>query len=223
MKAPGLVLTVAALAAAVGCSRLDDAPRPYDAAQTFGYLQRVGRVRQQVNVDNRERIPAMIRSRDSVMLSAEGAKTQEYKRAVAGLATGGVDPDAIKFTQNFEAILDSYRSVCMDSSELFREMGREGPRAPALAGSIPVIKVGAEAAQTDTIGAVDSLLDSMDRTDTAAKAGPVFLQPILNKVRDDRDKLRSAKAAHHDFTVKLKAELVKWYPGKDWSSKEILP
>lgn len=223
MNAPGLVVTVAVLAAAVGCSRQDDAPRPYDAAQTFSYLQRVGRVRQLVNLDNRERIPAMIRSRDSVMLNAEGAKTEEYKRAVAGLATGGVDPDAIKFTRNFEAILDSYRSVCMDSSELFREMGREGPKAAALAGSIPVIKVGAEAAQSDTIGAVDSLLDSMDRMDTGAKAGSVFLQPILNKVRDDRDKLRSAKAAHHDFTVKLKAELVRWYPGKDWSSKEILP
>jgi hypothetical protein len=165
----------------------------------------------------------MIRNRDSVMLATEGAKADEYKRTLAGLGPEGVDPEALTFARNFEAILDSYRSVCMDSAELFREMGQESPRPPALAVALPAIRLGTEASQSDTIAAVDSLLDSMGRTDTSAKPGSVFLQPILNNVRDDRDRLRAAKVTHHDFTVKLKAELLKWYPGKDWGSKEILP
>jgi hypothetical protein len=222
MNAAGLVLAIGMLAAA-GCSRQDEAPRAYDAARTYAYLRNVGHVRALINADNRERIPAMIRSRDSVMLGAQGAKTAEYKRNLAGLAPDGVDPEALKFARNFEAILDWYRSVCMDSAELFREMSAGDPRSPALATAVPEIRIGTEANQGDTIGAVDSLLDSMGRADTGARAGSVYLQPILNKVRDDRDRLREAKAAHHDFTAKLKADLLKWYPGKDWNSKEILP
>jgi len=223
MKAPGLALGIAVLAAAVGCSRQGGAPRAYDAAKTYGYLQRVGRVRSLINADNRDRIPAMIRSRDSVMLGAEATKTEQYKRSLAGIGSEGVDPDALTFTRNFETILDSYRTVCTDSAELFREMGKESPRPPAVAAAPLAIRIGADADPVDTIGAVDSLLDSMDRVDTSARAGPAFLRPILNKVRDDRDKLRAAKAAHHDFTVTMKAEFLKWYPGRDWNSKEILP
>ena len=165
----------------------------------------------------------MIRGRDSVMLGAEARKTEEYKRTLAGIGSEGVDPDALKFTRNFEAILDSYRTVCADSAELFREMGQERPRPPAVAAAPLVIRIGVDTSQVDTIGAVDSLLDSMDRVDTSPKAGSAFLKPILNKVRDDRDRLRSAKVAHHDFTVTMKAEFLKWYPGRDWNSKEILP
>ena len=223
MNAPGLALGIAVLAAAVGCSRQGEAPRAYDAAKTYGYLQRVGRVRSLMNADNRDRIPAMIRGRDSVMLGAEARKTEEYKRTLAGIGSEGVDPDALKFTRNFEAILDSYRTVCADSAELFREMGQERPRPPAVAAAPLVIRIGVDTSQVDTIGAVDSLLDSMDRVDTSPKAGSAFLKPILNKVRDDRDRLRSAKVAHHDFTVTMKAEFLKWYPGRDWNSKEILP
>ena len=222
MKAPRLLLITGMLAA--GCSPRNEAPALNETAATYGYLQKVGRIRSLINADNKERIPAMIRSRDSVMLGAEGAKMEEYKRTVSAIASAGVDPDALVFTRNFEAILDSYRAVCMDSAELFREMKEANarPKVPVIA--LPeVITAGTEASQYDTIGTIDALLASLDRIDTSAKAGSVFLQPIVSKVRADRDGLRSAKAEHHTFTLKLKTELMRRHPGMDWASKEILP
>ena len=223
MNAPGRVLILGMLAALAACARRDEAPTAYDAASTYGFLQKVGRVRSLINADNKERIPAMIRGRDEMMLSAEGAKTEEYKRSLAGLGSVGVDPDALTFARNFGAILDSYRDVCVDSAELFRELRASNARPPAQAPAPPTIRIGAEANPNDTIGTVDALLESMDRMDAGAKSGAISLQPIVDKVREDRDRLRSAKIAHHDFTVKLKAALARRYPGRDWGAKEILP
>lgn len=216
------VLMIAILAAA-GCSREGDAPTAYGARETYGYLQKVGRIRSMINADNRDRIPAMIRGRDSEMLGRQGARLEEYKRSLAALESPGVDPEALKFTQSLEAIIDSYRAVCLDSAELSREMKESGARPSAPAVAVPVISLGTEAYQGDTIGTLNSLLDSMERIDAAPKSASVFLQPIVNKVRDDRERLRSAKAAHHAFTTKLKGELKLRYPDKDWTSKEILP
>ena len=223
MKAAARVLIAGLLAAVAACARRQEAPKAYDAKSTYEYLQDVGRVRAQSNADNKERIPAMIRNRDLVMLGTQSARTEDYKRALAALPTAGVDPDALLFAKNFEAILDSYRSVCMDAAELFRELQAANARPSAPAVVLPPVRFGTEAYQTDTIGTVDSLLESLDRLDTGARTGTVALQPIIGKLRVDRDSLRAAKVAHHDFSVKLKATLAQRYPGRDWNAKEILP
>jgi hypothetical protein len=209
--------------AAAGCSRPVEPPKVYTAAETHSYLQKLGQIRALINADNKDRIPGMIRGRDIATLSAQAAKIEGYMGSVAALPTNGVDPDVMKFTQNFEAILDAYKSVCLDSAELFREMKTANVQPPAPGGPLSDIKFWSASGPTDAIGAVDALLKSMDRMDTSAKAAVVFLQPIINRVSDDADKLRTTKDAHHEFTKKAKAELAQRYPGFDWTSKEILP
>ncbi len=210
-------------AAAAGCSRHVEAPRVFGAKETYDYLKKVGSVRVLINIDNKERIPAMIRGQDVTKLMGQGAKTEEYKHTLSSLPPNGVDPEALKFTQNFVAILDSYRSVCSDSAELFREIRESNARQGGPLTVLPPIIHGSDSYQTDTIGTVDSLLDSMNPMDMTAKAGAVFLQPIVDRLRDDREKLRSAKVAHHDFTERLKVQFKDRYPGLDWTSREILP
>ena len=223
MNAQRLVLVVGVLAASVGCSRHDDAPRVFGAAETYSYLQKVGQIRVLINADNKERIPAMIRGQDHVMLGAQAKKIDEYGHTLSMLSSNRVDPDAVTFTKNFETILDSYKSVCLDSAELYREIKKANARPSGPIIVLPAIRPGTEPYQTDTIGTIDSLLESLGRMDSAARTGAVFLQPIVDKLRDDRDKLRSAKVAHHEFTKKLKAEFPQRYPDLDWTSKEILP
>jgi len=223
MNARPLVLMVGVLAACAGCSRHDETPRAFGATETYNYLQKVGLIRALINTDNKERIPAMIRSQDAVMLGAQGEKTGEYRHTLSTLNSGGVDPDALMFTRNFEAILDSYKSVCLDSAELFREIKRANSRTSGPVIVLPDIRFGTEAYQSDTIGTIDSLLDSLDRLDSGARSSAGFLRAIVDKVRDDRDRLRSAKVAHHEFTNKMKAEFPQRYPDQDWASNEILP
>jgi hypothetical protein len=223
MKARHSVLLIGVLAAAAGCTRHDDATKIFGSSLTHDYLKKVGQVRSLINTDNRDRIPGMIRGQDYSMLRGQAAKIEGYMHTLASLGTNGVDPDALKFMQNFAAILDGYKSVCLDSAELFREVKEARSRQPTPGVSPPELKFSLESSQTDTIGALDALLESADRMDATARVGAIFLEPIVSKVRDDRDKLRSAKAVHHDFTQKIKADFAQRYPGVDWTHKEILP
>jgi hypothetical protein len=222
MNARHTMLLIGVLAAA-GCSRKDDSPTVFGASLTHDYLKKVGQVRALINTDNRERIPAMIHGQDFSMLRGQAAKIEGYTHTLSVLGTNGVDPDALKFMQNFGAILDAYKSVCLDTAELFREVKEARSRQKTPGVPPPELKIVLESSQTDTIGALDALLDSTERMDAAARAGAIFLEPIVSKVRDDRDKLRSAKAVHHDFTVKIKADFEQRYPGVKWDQKEILP
>ena len=218
------VLMFGVLAAAVGCSRHGDAPKVFGATQTHNYLLRVGQIRAVINTDNKERIPGMIRGQDVALLDAQATKTEGYMHSLAALDATGVDPEALKFAHNFADILDAYKSVSLDLAELFREMKKANVRPPAPpANPLLRIKFGSEPPQGDTIGAVDALLDSIGRMDTTEKTGAVFFKPIVNRVRDDKERLRLAKVAHHEFTQTLKADLAKRYAGLDWTSKEILP
>ncbi len=216
------ILAIGVLAAA-GCSHLEGAAAPPGTNATQTYLQKVGQVRALINADNRVRIPEMIRGGDVDKLLAQVPRLEEYKQSLAKIERSGVDPDALRFTQNFEAILDSYSFVCADLAEFFREIRESNARQPAPASMPPAIRFGEESNQADTIGMIDLMLESMDRMDAAAKAAAAFLQPAAKKVGDDRDRLKAAKAAHHEFTEKLKAEFPGRYPGVDWTSRDILP
>jgi hypothetical protein len=220
------VLVIGILAAFAGCSRHEEAPKVFGATQTHNYLLKVGQIRAVVNADNKERIPGMIRGQDVALLDAQAAKTEGYMHSLEAIDTNGVDPEALKFAHNFAEILGAYKSVSLDLAELFREMKTANARLPAPsppANPLLGIKFGPEPPQGDTIGAVDVLLQSISRMDTTAKAGGPFFQPMVNRVRDDREKLRSSKVAHHEFAQTLKAELAKRYGGLDWTSKELLP
>jgi hypothetical protein len=46
---------------------------------------------------------------------------------------------------------------------------------------------------------------------------------MVQKLRDDREKLLAAKEVHHLFTLKVKADFAQRYPSQDWAAKEILP
>lgn len=217
------MLVIGVLAAAAGCSGQDAQLQPIGAQQTHDYLRQVGRIRSLANVDNKERIPAMIRGGDAAMLESEGARTEEYQQSLAKIGSNGVDPDALRFTRNFEAILDSYRSACTDLAELFRAIKEADAGAPGQEAGLPEIRFGPELDKADTLGMLNSMLEPAGWADSAAKKGGASLQPILNKVREDREKLRTAKDAHHEFTRAIKAGFADRYPGLDWTSKEILP
>jgi hypothetical protein len=223
MKARRLLLMIGVLAACAGCSRDGGTQKAYGAKETYSYLQEVGQIRLLINTDNKDRIPAMIRGQDAVMLGAQGAKTEEYRQTLIALKAVGVDPEALMFKKNLEAILDSYRSVCLDTAELFREIKAANARPSGPHIDLPPAIFGSLAYKSDTLGTIDSLLESLGRMDVNPGGGAVSLKPIVDKVREDRDKLKSAKVTHHDFTNKLKAEFPLRYPDLDWTSKEILP
>jgi hypothetical protein len=212
-----------ALLLGAGCSRNGEPAITPEAAQTRAYLQQVARIGSLASGDYRERIPPMIRGHDLSMLGAQGAQLREHMRVLAALGSSGVDPDALKFTHNLRALLEAYASLCQDTAELFREVRAGGPRLPGAPGPSPAIAIAPVSSPDDTIGTVDVLLQSLERTDLSAKDGEVFLAPIVGRVRADWETLRSAQAAQDAFTLKFKAELKERYPGIDWTSKELFP
>lgn len=228
MKALGYAIAVGALAATAGCSRPAPAEKPsaqgtYTGAATHGYLLLVGEVRSQMNADNRDRIPTLICGTNPAMLDNQASRIATLKRSLAGFQTAGVDPDAVQFAQDIGAILDAYQAVCLDSAELYREVAHQDEVIQGESPRMPAIKIAMRAPQVDTLGAVAALVDAMARVGETKKPGYMTSAAIVQKLRDDREKLLAAKETHHLFTVRIKADFEKRYPSQDWKAKEILP
>lgn len=188
------------------------------ADTTFRYLTEVGRVRAQVNSDNKERIPSLFQGQDPAPLGEQAKALSGYKDSLNRLDPTDVDPDAVQFKDNFVKIVDAYKSLCSDSEELFREIKAADAAKPGA----PLISPKVQLQLNDTPGAVDSLLAILDDAGKASQ-GTASLKPVIEKVRSDLAALRMAKAVHRDFTQKVKAEFTDRYQGTDWTDKQVLP
>jgi len=223
---PFRLALVAGLVAAAGCSRqaaVATGPAgAYDGAATQAYLAAVGKIRADVNADNKDRIPALIHGEDTMMLGNEASRFRQYKETLIKIPAAKVDPDAVQFAQNFSAIVDCYASVCNDAAELFREAAHEDELKPDSSPIVPKMKESLPDVQVDAISAVSALTDAMGHLDYV-KSGYLTLDPIIAKLRDDREKLVAAKEVHHLFTVKIKAGFSEKYPDVNWSDRDILP
>jgi hypothetical protein len=233
MKALRMAVMTGMLVGVAGCSRqapavsaaaAPSAPHPAaDATATYAYLEAVGRARAQVNSDNKERIPALISSQDVGSLGTEAATMAHDRQDLDKLSTDTVDPDAVQFARNFEAILAAYESVCTDSAQLFTEAARADDQKPGSSSLMGVFRGSLTTPKADAIGAAGALVDIGDRAADAAKPAELAITPIVQKLREDRDRLVAAKEAHHAFALKVRADFAQRYPNTDWSAKEVLP
>jgi hypothetical protein len=215
------MLAVLAMAAVSACPG-QDASKFASADTTYRYLREIGRVRADVNTDNRETIPSLLQGQDPSALIDEAKKMAGYKSTVDNIDPTDVDPDAVQFKDSFKVIVESYRSVCADAAELYKEVAA----ADAKPGAHPMLHAKGsrlELMQNGTLAAMDSLLDVLGHVDKDAHPGRAALQPIVDKLRADEDKLKAAHDSHHDLTAKLKAEFADRYQGTDWTAREILP
>jgi len=221
-------LVVGLLAASAVCPRLESAEGPgsqngADAAQTYRYLQEVGRIRALINADNKGRIPALLHEQDPAALEDQVSKIEGYKQDLSKVAADGVDAEALQFSQNFGAILDAYGSVCADAAELYRKAIKADASGPQSSGLMLAIRGALPAVQADTLGAVASLATAIDQLGDSAKAHAGFLGPIVQKLRDDRERLVTAKEVHHNYTLKVKSDFEQRYPSNDWAARDVLP
>jgi hypothetical protein len=211
-------ISAAAASACLG----QDASKFASADTTYRYLREVGRVRSEVNTENRETIPNLLQGQNPVALADEAKTLAAYKHTVDNIDPTDVDPDAVKFKDSFNAIVDSYMAVSLDSAELFKAVAL----ADAKPGARPILHPRGgklELFLNGTLAAMDSLLAVLDQVDRDSHPGRAALQPIVDKLRADEANLKAAHDSHHDFTAKLKAELTDRYPGTDWTAREILP
>jgi hypothetical protein len=215
------MLAISAMAVVSACPG-QDASKYASADTTYRYLREVGRVRALVNADNRETIPNLIQGQDPAALVAEAKAMDGYKQTVDNIDPTDVDPDAVQFKESFKVLLDSYKSVCLDTAQLYKEV----EAADAKSDANPMLHGRGEKLElmlNGTLGAMDSLLDVLDHVDRDSHPGRAALQPIVDRLHADEDKLKAAHDAHHDLTAKLKAELTDRYQGTDWTAREILP
>jgi hypothetical protein len=217
------VLAALLAAALAGGTRLEAGPSAASGDETRIFLMKVGQIRARTNADNRDRIPGLIRGQDEAELAAEAARMEEDAHSLGAIPPAEVDAEAVAFTRNFVAILQAYRAVCLDTAEMFREIRTETARQSDPDRRPLALKFDPATYQRDTLGTLNSLLDSLSRARAADADRLMFLAASMEMVRRDRDDLRSAKQAHHDFTVKMKADFVQRYPSLDWNSKDVLP
>jgi hypothetical protein len=220
MKALRSALVAGFLSSALFCPR---AAAQADGAATHSYLLLVGQVRSQMNFDNKETIPGLVRTLDSVALDNQALAIGVLTHSLAGFPVEGVDPGARQFARNFDAILGAYSAVCMDCAELGREVAREDKDSIDSIPRIPRIRQALKSPLADTIGAARELIGAMERLGPEANTSGFSTAPIVKKLQADVEKLVACKEAHHQFTLKLRAELAQRFAGQDWSAKEILP
>jgi hypothetical protein len=222
MKARRSLLAVLAAVAVSVCSAQDSGSKFASADTTYRYLTEIGRIRAQVNTDNRETIPALLQGQDPAALRDQAKKLEGYKQALDGIDPTDVDSEAVQFKSNFSLIVDAYKSICVDSAEVYKQVAA----ADAKPGASPMLHAKdakLELMLNDTLGAVDSLLAVIEQVDSSSSAARAALQPTVDKLHADEDRLRKAKDVHHDFTQKIKGEFTDRYQGTDWSNKDILP
>jgi hypothetical protein len=215
------MLAISVVSAGSACLA-QDASKFASADTTYRYLREIGRVRADVNTDNRETLPGLLQGHDPAALADEAKKLEGYRQTVDNIDPTDVDPDAVRFKESFKVIVEAYRSVCLDAAELYKEVAA----AEAKPGTSPILHPRGgklELMQNGTLAAMDSLLSVLDHVDKDAHPGRAALQPIVDKLKADEDRLKAAHDSHHDLTAKLKAELTDRYQGTDWTAREILP
>lgn len=225
MKALRLAVAASVLAAGAACPRLraaDDAAAAFDGAATRSFLGLVGQVRSQMNTDNKDRIPELIGGTDILMLGNEAHRLGVLKQSLSAFPKAGVDPEAVQFARNIDAILGTYQDVCADTAELYRELGRGDASAEGTP-RLPELRRQMRAPQVDILNALAVLLDSVSQLPPETRPGFANTGAMVRRLQDDRDRVVAAKDVHHQFMLKLKGDLAKAYPGVDWSAKEILP
>lgn len=181
---------IAAAAGVSGCSPSASAPTA-EAAATTRFLAEVGRVRSQLATENLQRIPALIRARDDLMLTDETGRISQYRLALAKIDAAGVDPLAVRFRQSVDTEIGGYRAACAHSAELFRELKDSDAKPSDRGPLLPAVAAALQSSQGDTLGAVDTLVASMDALDTSGSA--VLLAPIVGLLRADRSRLSQAQ------------------------------
>jgi hypothetical protein len=222
MKARRFLLAVLGVAAVSVCAAQDSGAKFASADTTFRYLTEVGRVRTQVNTDNRETIPGLLQGQDPAALRDQAKKMDGYRQSLDAIDSTDVDSEAVQFKTNFGAIVDAYKSICVDSAELYSQVAADDAK-PGASPMLHASDAKLELMLNDTLGAVDSLLLILEQVDPASNPARAALQPTVDKLRADVDSLRKAKDVHHDFTQKIKGEFTDRYQGTDWSNKDILP
>jgi hypothetical protein len=216
------LIAILAAAAVSICAAQDSGSKFASADTTFRYLTEVGRVRSQVNTDNRETIPGLLQGQDPTALRDQAKKMDDYRQSLDAIDSTDVDSEAVQFKTNFGAIVEAYKSICVDSADLYRKVAADD----AMPGASPMLHAKdakLELMLNDTLGAVDSLLAILEQIDPASSAARAALQPTVDKLHADEDRLRKAKDVHHDFTQKIKGDFSDRYQGTDWSNKDILP
>jgi hypothetical protein len=221
MRERRLVLAISAMAAASACLG-QDSTKFASADTTYRYLREVGRVRAMVNTDNRETIPNLLQGENPAALAAEAKALNGYIQTVDNIDPTDVDPEAVQFKDSFKSIVAAYKSVCLDAAVLYKQVAA----ADAQPGARPLLHV--KGGRLDlmingTLAAMDSLLGVLDRVDKGANPGAAALQPLVDKLHADEDRLKAAHDSHHDLTAKLKTDFADRYQGTDWTAREILP
>jgi hypothetical protein len=215
------MLAISAMVFASACPG-QDASKFASADTTYRYLREIGRVRAEVNGDNRQTIPNLLQGQDPAALVGEAKKLDGFRETVDNIDPTDVDPDAVQFKESFKVILESYKSICMDAAELYKQVEAADAKTP----SVPMLHHRGEKLSlmlNDTPGAVTSLLDILDHVDRDSHPGRAALQTVVDRLQADMDKLKAVHDSHHELTAKLKAELTDRYQGTDWTAKEILP
>jgi hypothetical protein len=222
MKVRRSLLALLAIATVSVCAAQDSGAKFASADTTFRYLTEVGRVRAQVNTENREILPGLLQAQDPAALRDEAKKMDGYKQALDAIDSTDVDSEAVQFKTNFGAIVDAYKSICVDSASLSMQVAADDAK-PGASPMLHAKDAKLELMLNDTLGAVDSLLAILEQIDPASSAARAALQPNVDKLHADEDRLRKAKDVHHDFTLKIKGDFTDRYQGTDWSNKDILP
>jgi hypothetical protein len=197
------MLLAVLVALAWGCSRPAAEPASAPAAKP-DFLREIVKARILMAADDANRIPAMIRRLDAIMLTNQIERFGQYRLAVGKLDATGVDPKVARVRQGFAALIDAYRFVCLDAAELFKEVAAldlERAHRPPLA---PALLAAMRGSRGGTLDALDSLLGALAGLDTSAQAGGIDLAPIISSVRSDQAALRRALAAQKDLEGKVR-------------------
>jgi hypothetical protein len=194
----------------------------HTGANTFKYLREVGHVRQLYNTDAERRIPDIRQLKYAGLIEA-AHRVEEYKQTLAGLSTDGIDPEAVRFTEDFEAFLDAVHGMYLDTAKLMEDgqkaRGRHfGPR-PAM----PLLKGGVAVYEGNIAGVLGAVGELMEDAQKSVNARNQFLEPSIQKLRGSRDNVVAVRQSYHQQARQAHDDFAKRYPENDWTLPEILP
>jgi hypothetical protein len=189
---------------------------------TFEYLGKVALVRDEIEKEDRETIPKIIRDRDYAELRKEVIRIRAYSEALSNIPKEGVDWEAFMYTDNIKSYLDPLGKLCSDTAGLLESIDKARHMDLPQYNAVPDIDAALSSANSDTFDLVDAIMTAIGPRDAWRLGAQDPLQPYQMQVGIDLIGISGLKRNIGDHTGKVQDYLQQRYPKFNWTPRGLL-
>jgi hypothetical protein len=189
---------------------------------TFEYLGKVALVRDEIEKEDRETIPKMIRNRDYAELEKEVIRIKAYGEALSNIPKEGVDLEAVMYADNLKSYLDPLGKICSDIVGLLKGIDKARQMDLPNYVAVPDISAALSSANSNTFDLVDAIMTAIGPRNAWHLGAYDPLQPYQVQIGIDSFAVSGLKQIIGVRAGKVQDDLQQRYPKFNWTPRGFL-